>query len=250
MGLLFINSSNIAFADISKDQLYDYLKVSIVGDFFSSYHFDTLIKLAEQGLDKTSLKKMAHNEKYIKLYAHNFMELNESEYTQLMKFYNTEVGKKYKKSMLSMSKINKTNYKPLYEINKCAKEKQALINSINKKLNILQYKQNFATKYLYIINSILINKLEKSIYDSEIKEIKYSDKLMENEKIFSCILYKDFTLNDLNKMYSYASTNAIQKETQLMYEGFDNYISVFFEDIEKIKEMKGSGDNDNQTPHP
>jgi len=229
---------NIAFADIPKDKIYNYLKISAGGAFFSSYHFNTIVKLAREGFDKESLKKIANDEKYIEVYTDKFLKLSDVDYHQIMTFYKTEVGKKYTQAIFNLAKIEKDNYTLLYEKDKCSHEKQVIINNINKKLNTLEHKLNFIKKYQFEIN--LINNLKKSIYKQEINKFNNKSKLLQREKILSCLLYKDFTIKELQYIYDYVSTNAGQYENQLFYEGFDSYIRVFFDDI---KTLKGYGEH-------
>jgi len=229
LGLIF----NIAFANISKEQLNEYLKVSVGGAFFSTIHFNLLVKFAQKGLDKSALKKIANDEKYVRLYAYKFMKFSKNEYIELTKFYKSEVGKKYVKSIYDISKIDKNNYQELYLQTKCTEEKKAIIEQINKKLNILNLKLEFSKKYFSEINAHRPKNFQKSIYEIEINELNYKEKLIQHEKILSCLQYKNFTVEELSKINDYASTKIFKEEIQLIYEGLGKYIKVLFEDIEE-----------------
>lgn len=222
-------------ADISRDKLYTYLDISVGGAMFLSYHSDTIIKFARKGLDKESLKKMLDDEKYLNLYTSDFIKLNNVYYDEIIKFYKTDVGKKYTKSMYNMSKIDKHEIKRLYSQNKCSNNKQMLIAKIRNELNLIDFKMEFAKKSFDNINTLQSNDLKKSIYEMEISKSTYKAKLIQREKIMSCIRYENFTLKELKEVYKYASTEVGKYEVKLMYEGFARYLKVFLEDIRSIQ---------------
>jgi len=227
--------SHTVYADISKEKLYTYLDISQGGAMFLSYHFDTLLKFSKKGYDKKSLKKMASDDKYLNLYTSEFVKLNDTYYNKIIEFYKTNVGKKYAKVIYDMAKINKNRFKELYKQNKCADDKQILIGKISKELNLINLKMASAKKSFYAINAIQPNHLKKSIYEMEIYESTYKSKLIQREKMISCIMYKNFTLKELKEVYMYASSEIGKHEAKLMYEGFGEYIKVFLQDIKTLE---------------
>lgn len=228
---------NILHAEISKEQLYKYLEISVGGAMFFPYHHDILVRFAEQGLDKEFLKGMVDDEKYLNLYTSDFSKLNDKEYNKMVEFYKTDVGRKYAKSVYDMAKIDRKKIKKLYEQNKCSNNKQALINKIEKELNLVKYKNESRKETIDPMFSLHPNSKEKSRYETQLYNYEGSE-LANYDMMISCILFKDFTLEELNKIYDYASSEVGRLEIELAYKGFSRYIMVFMADILAIKEKR------------
>lgn len=224
------------YADISKEKLHNYLDVSVGGAMFLSYHFDTIVKFSKMGLNKKALKKMIDDEKYLNLYTSEFVKMNDSDYIGMMSFYNTDVGKKYTENIYNIAKIDKNEFKKLYEHKKCTSNQKRLIEKIEKNLDTLKLRMQFKKNTMHQINSVKPKYLRKSIYEIEILESEMGTEFIKNQEMISCLMYQDFSIPELKEIYKYASSDVGKHETKLIYDGFTRYFKVFISDIINIQE--------------
>jgi len=230
--------SNILYADITKEKIYQYLDVSAGGVIFSSYHFGLLNKF-----NYTPNKE--DNKKYLNSY---FDGLDLFYYNDMITFYNTKVGKKYRKVINNMNDEYliydmAKNPKEMFNIlhikkNKCTKNRKKLIDDIENNLNFMKIRLSFYIKTMYQINHFLTKDRKKSIDALNVIVDKKKTDFLEYHKIVSCDAYKDFLIEELEELAKYSSSAAAKHEVILTNEGFSRYIKLFIPDLMKLNDGK------------
>ena len=108
-----------------------------------------------------TINRFVNNPKYLNDYKNTFFSMDSSVYNSLNKFYNTEVGKKYRKlftsledSIVSHEDIE-VKYKELIKNNAISKEKLKLIANIDEELNLIEIKIDYVREFITFMKQVL-----------------------------------------------------------------------------------------------
>jgi len=220
--------TNITYADISQNKLDNYLDISVGGAIFLAHHLHTGVMLSKEGIDIKHVAKMITNNKYQRIYSKEFFKDDEVYYNEIIDFYNTNVGKKLTKIVYNISEININKLEKLYKDNNITEKKRKIILKLENRFHLVELKMNFTKKYFQEKEK---NNLNKMIYRMVSFNNSYSSNLIKYQKIIAYTMYKDFTLEELNKIWQFITSKAGRYEIKLISIGFNKYINLFIKDI-------------------
>lgn len=234
--LIIINLlSNILYAELSKEKIYQYIDLSAGGVMYSSYYFQLLNKF-------NYTPSMEDSEKYLYLY---FDKLDLLHYEDIITFYSSKVGIKYKKviadmydeyNLYDMAKNTKEIFKILHPSKKqCTQNRQKIIDDIEKNLNFMEIRLSFYIKTLYLINHFSTKKKKPIMDDLNVIIDKKKIDFFEYHKIFSCVAYEDFLTEELEYLAKYSTSETAKYEVTLINEGFSSFIKIFIRDLMKSR---------------
>ena len=240
-----------AHADLSKEHVEQYWKNSR-----AQYMFKHLEKNLERDLYKATRTKkenasralqnaidtFVNNPKYLKKYKDTFFSMDDSVYKKLSQFYNTTLGKKYRKigqhKDYRSYEYVKVKYEELMRYNPISKEKTKLISNIDKELNLIEIKLDFTRKLTVFQKQILYP--EDNVTDAQIDEymVKYKSAIEEYESMLMMILYSEFTMEELKEIFKQASSKILAIEVEYIYkaahEFFKQSLADMKNNIEKL----------------
>jgi len=226
--IIFITMNTLAFAELSKEQLIQYSKVSWGVKKFKEIEdakYDNLfIKL---GIDNniSNLKKIEEMKKFAychhasKAFLDEIRKLTNEEYNEIISFYQSDLGKKLSQEHLTFSHSKvKSIYKTLKQGNQFSKEKKLLIQSITKQLNVIELKIQYEIRKL-----ITKNFHETNQYYSEEYLKRYANQhrpiVKEYEEQKNIVMFRDFSINELKKILEFSKTQGAKGEIELLFQG-------------------------------
>jgi len=234
------------FADITQEQFNQYMKNSRGGYILNFYQNMLSLTMAEK-LNILHLWKdvldISQQDRFVKIYRENFMELNVNDYTEIIKFYKTNIGKKSinaiknLKNMPEMNKIRKQCKNILNEdcfkyiesnsFYHLSKRKKILLNKLAKKYDIQKITRELMYKSLVAMNSIYKNKYKYSTEFIKKYTTYNNSNYDEITKNMTFLVFYHFTEEELETILNYGLSNAGQAEYILIEEGINKYTNEF-----------------------
>jgi len=228
---IFITS---LYSEISQDSMQKYWDTSRAKEMFT---------LGKQNLERdlfkvvqikkedakpmllNTINRFVNNPKYLNDYKNTFFSMDSSVYNSLNKFYNTKVGKKYRKLFTSLEDSIVTHedievkYKELIKNNAISKKKLKLIANIDEELNLIEIKIDYVREFitfmkqvLYPENNVTNEAIDKYMLNYRIIAEKYESMVMP-------VIFNDFTMEELQKILSYSDNQNLAIELKFIYEG-------------------------------
>jgi len=256
-------------AEITQAQLDKYMEVSRSGAFLKYLEnkmFYIALNIYDVNESKTQIKLIKNNINnvyYRSLYTEQLKEnLNNNEYIEIMKFYNTDVGKKYahsteKNFIFKKKKMDveiHQDFKSFLEKFPFSENKKILINQIRNALHTLDIsirsseKQEIYRKHTFPLKNNQSNDAVESIASIKARTVKSYQKMKQWDEEVSMIFFKDFTENELEEVLDYTSTEVAQKEYKLMVEGSNVYKIKILEDMLLSIQPKAQTHQNNPCP--
>ncbi len=241
-------------AEISQNQVDEYMKVSRSGSFLQYLQDDMFYRIVDiykVDLNNTSnevvnrIKMELNSPTYVKKYTDKFKALSASEYATMIAFYHTPTGKKYAKIIEKDFKVDENSsraaliasFKKFLVKHPFSEEKKVLIEQIMKTLNIVDINIKTSEEFEIYIRHIL--PIKYKIYCNKIKSvvaikknIKESYNYMKSwEEETNMIYFKDFSEEELKEVLEYTETNIAKVEYRLMMEARNSYYEEVMNDI-------------------
>ena len=239
------------FADITQAQLDEYMKVSRGGQVLDYYKRKIFKESSHIGevKDRTQvinrLEVMLKNEEILEKFNKNFINLNKTTYYEMMKFYNTKVGRKSVNITANFSMLNKKEMETVFKkckinhtkdclkhidltlFNTLPKSKKELLKNIAQEFDVIKIKRNFSKQSLLSMN--LVYKKEYQYSNEFIKRYSTFNDPDYNETTskISYLFFKDFSEDELEKIVDYALSDAGQQEYKLIEAGITAYTNEF-----------------------
>ena len=221
--LILINT--FSFAELSKEQLLEYANNTWGIKIFKQIEEERYNNLyVELDIDRniTNLKKIEEMKKfaYCKYASNAFFKeirkLTNEEYSNIISFYQSDIGKKLNQEYL---KYTNSEIGIAYQKEKnFSKKKSLLIKSISKELNIVELKVQ------YEVRRIMTQKFyetQQNYSNKYLKEYKNTIRanIEEHERQQKIIIFKTFSISELEKVLEYAKTKAAKKEVEVLFQG-------------------------------
>ena len=253
------------YAELSKEQMKQYWESSRAEHMFlhekNNLKRDILLAAQIKKEDARQVLQDAidifiNNPKYLEAYKSTFFSIDSSVYKELNKFYNTNVGKKYRKvfnalNYMSMNDSRKkyraidnssnymteedirTRYKELMKKNIISNEKMKLISNIDKELNLLDIKTDFKRSFIeykyqtvYPEDNVTNESIDKFMIEYKLGMEKY-------EVILMTVLYSDFSIDELKEILSMASSKILTIEAEYIYKAILEFTKLAYMDLKK-----------------
>lgn len=255
MGVTILFSS--LSAEITQKQLDDYMEVSIGKGMLKYLVDDAFLKvLSLYDVDAATIpsenlkeiRRELYGDKYVNQYTKGLKKLSPLAYNEIMLFYRTAIGKKYKEAFihnfdLSRIKSREMIIRNLSESSKypLSDRKVNLIDKISQALSTTKVHTELSIKFEIYKKNILPKKLGMpkknivSLSDIKKKERWPQDKMEEHQRITDMFWFKDFTEKELEQVLEYATTEAAKIEYRAVIIGMISYYAVFIDELMKDK---------------
>ena len=243
------------FADITQEQLDEYMKISRGGQVLDYYKrnivkgFARRVEIKHRDVVMNQLTTILNNKEVLEKFNKNFKDLNETIYYEIMKFYNTEEGKKSVKSTTNFSTINKKEMEDILRkckinhtkdclknidlsfLNTLSKSKKILLKKVTHQFDVIKIKRVFSKQSMLSMN--LIYKKEYQYSNEFIERYSTRDDLDYNETTskISYFVFKNFSEDELIKIVAYALSDAGEEEYKLIEEGIISYTNEAIKEI-------------------
>jgi len=227
MTIVLLSSSSLG--NLSKGQLLELAEMSWVLQSFRLTQDERYTHLFNKfNIDRNTtnleiiekIKKYAYCTESFNAFLDEISKLSTEEYTDIIAFYQTDVGKKLVKEILILdkTKVNQI-YQKLEKNKKISEERVLLTISILKEFNQVNLQVDYEL-YKLLIEKIFDDKNPKYSYKSLKKyKIKIKNILEKQLKQNSIVLFKEFTINELKRVLQYAKTQSGKREWEVLFKG-------------------------------
>ena len=227
--ILIVTLSSFSFANLSKEQLLEFSKISWGIKNFKLYqdkrytHLFNIFNIDKNTTNlelKRQIKKYAYCSESVRAFLDEFSKLTNEEYTEIISFYQTDVGKKLNQAYIGFNpKILNKIYKKSENQKRVSQERISLIMLIFTNLNLINLQSYYEVDRL----------MTEKIFDK--KNPKYTDKLIikhadnsrsilkKNIKEYGIVFFKNFTIHELKKVLIYSKSKGGKRELDLFYRG-------------------------------
>ena len=222
-----------AWADISSQQLDAYMKASgadVVLDKMQTQMASSIemrAKMRGKEIPSEILKGMTTilaNKENLAKFTEGLKSLDEKDYEQIMKFYDTKIGKKNAALTKSMNLIDDQEKMVEYSKKELPKERDALLDEYIK-VSMSEKKMEKITKVMMqsTVDSLpkeMQEKVQKRI-DAQLESMK--DMMTKQIKMSTAYAYRDYSNEELKSLINYYKTSPAQKEIDAMIDGVAEY---------------------------
>ena len=184
-----------------------------------------------------TINTFVNNPKYLNIYKSTFFSMNRIVYQDLNKFYNTKIGKKYRKLFTSLEdsivtrKDIKLKYKELMNQNMISKEKLKLITDIDKELNLIEIKINYVREFTTFMKQVLYP--EDNVTDEAIDRYMLNYKMVAEkyESIVMPVVFNEFTIFELQELLKYSYNKNLAIELEYIYKAALEFTKLSYRDL-------------------
>jgi len=245
----------LVFTQILIVSVYAELNQKLMEQYWETSRAQGMFKLSQKGLKKdlfkaTQLKKedkkplllkeintFIRNPKYIEAYKKIFFSIDDIIYKDLIKFYNTTLGKKYSRLSISVDWMDseevKQKYKKIMKDYPLSMEKLKLISDIDKELNLIELKVDWQRNFIFFQKRVLYpdNNFTDAMIDRAV-EI-YKKKMKEYEPKLMSVLFYKFSEEELKEILKYASSKILAIEVEYIYKAILEFTKLSYMDLKK-----------------
>ena len=229
--MMIVVLSSFSFGNLSKGQLLELAEISWGIREFKLYQhkrYNHLFTVYNIDRNTTSLeiieeiKKYAYCTESSNAFLYEISKLTNEEYAEIISFYHTDVGKKLNEAYIGFHpKILNKVYKKSENQKKTSRERVSLIILIFKELNLINLQSYYQAGRL--ISEKQVNKKNPKYSDESI--IKYTNNIRsivkKNIKEYGILFFKNFTMDQLEKVLKYAKSKGGKRELDVFYRGLD-----------------------------
>ncbi len=238
-----------AWADISEEQLANYMKVSgadaVLNNAQEQIVHSIKIKSKVKGkvLPKKELNELLSvikKQENLEKWTNKIKSLDEKEYAQIIKFYNTKLGQKQANLGRNLNVEKMQKEMKTFSKKASSKERKLLISELIK----LSQSNELIEKKMKIIMELNLNEIPKNMQEKAKEKMnaqlaQLNPIIKKQVKMMNTYIYKDFSDEELKRLVNYYKTSPAQAETKAMNSGSIEYAkAVVSEVIQLSKKAK------------
>jgi len=239
------------WADISTEELNTYMKASganvvlekMQEQITSSVEMKEKMRGHEVSQDTLNeIKKIVSSKENIAYFTKGIKALNEKDYKEIIKFYNTKIGKKnadlvQNEDMSMMQKEIES-----FSKKKLSTERKSLIMEVVDATMSEKKMEEMAKVMMEISVEALPSKVQASFREKMKARFDKMKPMMREQSIKSiAYIYRDFSDAELKLLIEHYKTPSAQKETDARIEGGTQYIKVVMSQMLQVTQNAPAG---------
>jgi len=236
------------WADISTEQLNTYMKASgadVILEKMQTQIADGIemkAKMRGQEVPADILKDItaiASNKNNLELFTKGIKSLDEKDYKEIIKFYDTKLGKKNADLTRNINSLTLQQEIANFSTKELSKERKSLISQLVE-ANMAEKK---AEKIVKVMMQSALDAMPKEIrakfkeqIDTQIVQLK--PKIKEQAEKGASYMYRDYSDAELKSLISHFKTSSAQKESEAIMDGLTEYMQTVMSQIMEVMKKK------------
>jgi len=236
------------WADISTKQLNTYMKASGADVVLEKMQkqlangIEMKAKMRGQEIPADVLKEItaiASNKNNLELFTKGIKALDEKDYKEIIKFYDTKLGKKNANLTRSINSFTLQQEIAKFSTNELSKERKSLISQLVE-ANMAEKK---AEKIVKVVIQSALDAMPKEIrskFEEQMNAqmVQMKPQIKEQAKKATAYIYRDYSDTELKSLISHFKTSSAQKESEAVIDGLAEYMKAVMYQMTEVMKKK------------
>jgi len=235
-----------AWADISTEQLNTYLKASGTDVVLEQMQkqiassIEMQVKMSGQEISVDDLKMITDifsKKENVKQFTKGIKSLDEKDYKEILKFYNTTIGKKSVDLVKDMDTVN--NQQEIAEFSKkeLSKERKNLITQLVDASMFDEKMERVTQVMMEATIDAMPEELQASLIENMDAQMAHMKPMMQEQvEKSTAYIYRDYSDAELKLLIAHYKTPSAEKETDAIIDGTGEYMkTVMSQMIQEVK---------------
>jgi len=233
------------WADISTEQLNTYMKASGTDEKMQTQlatSIEMKAKMRGQEIPADVLKEIntiASNKNNLELFTKRIKSLDEKDYKEIIKFYDTKFGKKNADLARNMNSLNMQQEIAKFSKKELSKERKSLISQVVE----ASMTEKKAEKMIKVMMEATVEAMPKEIrakfkekMDAQMVQMK--PMMKEQAQKGASYIYRDYSDAELKLLIKHFKTPSAQKESEALIDGLTEYMKVVMSQMMEVMKKK------------